>query len=56
MMVQIAMLAERQNHHPDWFNSYGKLRIFLTSHDVQGITKRDIDMMAMIDALFAKLA
>ena len=56
MMVQIAMLAERHNHHPDWFNSYGKLDIALTSHDVQGVTKRDVDMMAMIAKLFADLA
>ena len=52
MMTRIAMLAEQYQHHPDWFNSYRKLDIALTSHDVGGVTMRDADMVQKIDALF----
>ncbi len=51
MMTRIAMLAEQYQHHPDWFNSYRKLDIALTSHDVGGVTMRDVDMVKKIDAL-----
>ncbi len=55
MMIRIAMLAEKQNHHPDWFNSYRRLDIALTSHDVGGITMRDIKMMRTLTQLFSDL-
>ena len=54
MMTQIAMLAEQYQHHPDWFNSYQKLDIALTSHDAGGVTLRDVMMVQKIDALFAE--
>ena len=53
MMTRIAMLAEQVQHHPDWFNSYQKLDIALTSHDAGGVTARDVTMVQKIDALFA---
>ena len=52
MMTQIALIAEKQNHHPDWFNSYRTLSIELTSHDCGGITARDTKMAASICKLF----
>ncbi len=52
MMTRIAMLAEQVNHHPDWYNSYRNLEIYLTSHDSGGITMRDIEMAHQIVALF----
>ncbi len=53
MMTRIAMLAEKYQHHPDWFNSYQKLDIALTSHDAGGVTARDALMIKKIDASFA---
>ncbi|MCH9853354.1 MAG: 4a-hydroxytetrahydrobiopterin dehydratase [Alphaproteobacteria bacterium] len=54
MMTRIAMLAEQYQHHPDWFNSYQKLDIAFTSHDVGGVTARDVAMVQKIDALFTE--
>jgi len=40
-MTKVAMLAERANHHPEWFNVYNKVAISLTTHDVGGISQKD---------------
>ncbi len=48
---QVAMLAERADHHPEWFNVYNKVAISLTTHDVSGISKRDFDLAKEIAQL-----
>ena len=50
-MTQVAMLAERANHHPEWFNVYNKVRISLTTHDADGISKRDFELAQEISKL-----
>ena len=50
-MTQIALIAERMNHHPDWCNSYKTVAISLSSHDSGGITHRDIALAQAIDGL-----
>ena len=50
-MGLIAQLAEQQNHHPDWYNSYNHLLIILTSHDKGGLTERDFILAKAIDQL-----
>ncbi len=46
-----AELAERADHHPDWSNSWNTVTIDLTSHDVGGITARDIALAEAISQL-----
>ncbi|WP_151637556.1 4a-hydroxytetrahydrobiopterin dehydratase [Noviherbaspirillum aerium] len=53
-MTQIAIVAEKNNHHPEWFNVYNKVAITLTTHDANGLTQRDIDLAAYADAAFAR--
>jgi 4a-hydroxytetrahydrobiopterin dehydratase len=50
-MAQLALLAERADHHPEWFNVYNKVDIWLTTHDAGGISQRDIDLAVQINAL-----
>lgn len=50
-MTRVALLAEARNHHPDWSNAWNKVSIDLVSHDVGGISQRDFDLAAAIDAL-----
>lgn len=43
-MTEIALIAERQNHHPEWFNVYKKIVVDLTTHEASGITERDFEL------------
>ena len=40
-MTQTALVAERSDHHPEWFNVYNKVIVDLTTHEANGITERD---------------
>jgi len=48
-MTQVALVAEKRDHHPEWENVYNKVRITLTTHDADGLTQRDIDLARYID-------
>ena len=52
-MTRVALLAEKADHHPEWFNVYNKVRIDLTTHDAGGISARDFDLAGKIDAAAA---
>lgn len=50
-MAQVALLAEKHDHHPEWSNVYNRVEIELTTHDAGGLSSRDIEMAKAIDAL-----
>ena len=50
-MTRVALLAEKADHHPEWFNVYNRVEITLTTHDAGGLSQRDVDMAKAIDAL-----
>ena len=50
-MSRVALLAEKQDHHPEWFNVYNKVDIALTTHDAGGLSQRDVALAKAIDAL-----
>ena len=43
-MTEVALIAERTNHHPEWFNVYKKVVVDLTTHEAEGITERDFEL------------
>jgi 4a-hydroxytetrahydrobiopterin dehydratase len=43
-MTQVALLAERAAHHPEWFNVYNRVVVDLTTHEAKGITQRDFKL------------
>lgn len=51
-MTRVALLAEKQNHHPDWTNVYNTVHIALNTHDAGGaVTEKDHKLAAAIDRL-----
>ena len=50
-MSRVALIAEAQDHHPEWFNVYAKVEITLTTHDAGGLSIRDSKMVRAIDRL-----
>jgi 4a-hydroxytetrahydrobiopterin dehydratase len=48
-MSRVALLAEKMDHHPEWFNVYSRVDVKLTTHDADGVTERDTDMAAAMD-------
>ncbi|MFC2046592.1 4a-hydroxytetrahydrobiopterin dehydratase [Chloroflexota bacterium] len=50
-MAQVALLAERAAHHPEWFNVYNKVVVDLTTHEAQGITQKDFDLAGEMEQI-----
>ena len=54
-MTQLALVAEKRDHHPEWFNVYNRVDLTLTTHDVSGISMRDIEMARLAERLYQTL-
>ena len=50
-MSEVAEAAEALDHHPDWRNSYARVNIRLTTHDVGGLTSLDVDLASKISQM-----
>jgi len=50
-MARVALAAEKAGHHPDWSNSYNKVTIRLSTHDVGGLSQKDIALAQAIDRI-----
>lgn len=50
-MASVAAIAQALDHHPDWENVYNRVRIRLSTHDVNGLSRLDFEMARRIDQL-----
>ena len=48
-MTQMAIQAEKMNHHPEWFNVYNQVSVELTTHDADGLTQLDFQLAQKMD-------
>jgi 4a-hydroxytetrahydrobiopterin dehydratase len=52
-MTRAALIAEKMDHHPEWFNVYKNVEVTLSTHDAGGVTELDIKLAAAMDKLAA---
>jgi 4a-hydroxytetrahydrobiopterin dehydratase len=52
-MSRVALLAETHDHHPDWSNMGNRVVIVLTTHDADGLTRKDVTLALAIDGVLA---
>jgi 4a-hydroxytetrahydrobiopterin dehydratase len=53
-MSQVALIAERLDHHPEWSNVWNKVRIEITNHDAGGVTELDVEFCRRVDGLVGR--
>ena len=54
-MTRAALIAEKNDHHPEWKNVYKTVEVVLATHDAGGVTQRDIDLAKAMDAIATQL-
>lgn len=54
-MAQVALLAERAAHHPEWFNVYNRVVVDLTTHEAGGITQKDLDLAREMEEIVGRV-
>jgi len=52
-MARVALLAEKMDHHPEWFNVYNRVDVTLTTHDAGGVTDKDARLARAMDTFAA---
>jgi 4a-hydroxytetrahydrobiopterin dehydratase len=50
-MTRAALVAEKLDHHPEWFNVYDKVEVTLATHDAGGVTERDVALAEAMNRL-----
>ncbi|KAK9886666.1 hypothetical protein WA026_017584 [Henosepilachna vigintioctopunctata] len=54
-MSRVALMSEKMDHHPEWFNVYNKVQVTLSSHDANGLSTRDIKLANFMNTAAAKI-
>ena len=49
-MTRVALMADKLDHHPEWFNVYNRVEVLLTTHDADGVTDLDVALAKFMDA------
>jgi 4a-hydroxytetrahydrobiopterin dehydratase len=50
-MSRAALVAEKMDHHPEWFNVYKTVEVTLSTHDAGGLTDRDVKLAEAMDKI-----
>lgn len=54
-MARTALLAEKMNHHPEWFNVWNRVDVTLSTHDAGGLTGLDIQLAQEMDTFALRM-
>ena len=52
-MARAALMAEKLDHHPEWFNVYNKVEVTLATHEAGGVTESDVQLAQEMNRLAA---
>ncbi len=52
-MTRAALIAEKMDHHPEWFNVYKTVQVTLSTHDAGGVTELDVALAQAMDRIAA---
>lgn len=50
-MTRVAILADKLDHHPEWFNVYDRVEVTLATHDADGVTELDVELASFMDRI-----
>ena len=53
-MTEIAFAAEKNDHHPDWKNIYNTVEVTLSTHDIETLSNKDLELAKLMDELYEK--
>jgi len=54
-MARAALIAEKLDHHPEWFNVYKTVEVVLATHDAGGVTALDVDLAKAMNGVASQL-
>lgn len=49
-MTRVALMADKLDHHPEWFNVYNRVEVLLATHDADGVTELDVKLASFMDS------
>lgn len=50
-MTRVALMADKLDHHPEWFNVYNRVEVLLATHDADGVTELDVKLATFMDEI-----
>ena len=50
-MTRVALMADKLDHHPEWFNVYNRVEVLLATHDADGVTELDVKLAGFMDEI-----
>lgn len=53
-MSRVALLADKMDHHPEWFNVYNKVQVTMSTHDCGGLSAKDVKVATFMDEISLK--